>query len=253
MIHRVDEARDLGPEPHLIGRGKYLKSTVYGGLDGIITTFAVVSGVAGASLEPKIILILGAANLFADGIAMAFGDFLSTKAENEFNLSERIREEQEVMHRPSHERNELINIYREKGLNETDSEALVGILEKYPDVMVDTMMVEELGILENNESPLRNAIATLASFVFFGSFPLSVYLISEFSLFEGVGDFLERGALLIACLITGITLFSLGAVKAKVTGQNRFRSGFEMLVIGGIAAAVAYGIGAFLDGAIPSS
>ncbi|MDF1814522.1 MAG: VIT1/CCC1 transporter family protein [Verrucomicrobiales bacterium] len=230
MIHRIDQARELEPEPHKIGRGRYLKSIVYGGLDGIITTFAVVSGVAGASLAAKVILILGAANLFADGIAMAFGDFLSTKAENEFNSSERSREEWEVANRPDEERQELVEIYRGKGLNESDTETLVDILEKYPDVMVDTMMVEELGILEDDESPLGNALATLFSFVFFGSFPLSVYLISEFSLFDSIGDFLDKNALLIACLITGSTLFSLGAVKAKVTGQNRIRSGLEMLI-----------------------
>ena len=219
-------------------------------MDGIITTFAVVTGVAGAALSSKVILILGAANLFADGIAMAFGDFLSTKAENEFNATERTREEWEVENFPDAEWEELVDIYLEKGLSREDSEALVDILAKYPDAMVDTMMVEELGILEDDESPLKNAVATFLSFVTFGSLPLMVYLISEFSLFGGLDGFLEKKALLIACAITGLTLFALGAVKAKVTGRNRLRSGLEMLLIGGIAAAVAYGIGAFLDGLI---
>jgi VIT1/CCC1 family predicted Fe2+/Mn2+ transporter len=239
-------------EPHHGGRGKYLKSIVYGGLDGIITTFAVVSGVAGAALSSKVILILGAANLFADGIAMAFGDFLSAKAENEFNTTERKREQKKLENCPASEQKELAKIYQKRGLSKDDSVTLVNILENYPDVMLDAMMVEELGILENDKSPLSNAIATLLSFVFFGSFPLLVYFISEFSLFGDLGVYLEQNALLIACSITGLTLFSLGATKAKVTGQNRLRSGNEMLVIGGVAAAVAYGIGAFLEGIIPT-
>ena len=77
-------AHEAGHESHDAGEGKYLKSIVYGGLDGIITTFAVVAGVAGASLQPGMVLILGFAHLIADGLAMAFGEFLSGKAEREY-------------------------------------------------------------------------------------------------------------------------------------------------------------------------
>lgn len=255
MIHRLDLLRKKKPgdcveipEPHRPNQGKYLKSIVYGGLDGIITTFAVVTGVAGASLSPKVILILGAANLFADGIAMAFGDFLSTKAENDYHASERDREEWEVENYPQSEREELIDIYLDKGIKQSDAEFLVDILSRYPKAMVDTMMIEELGILEDGESPLGNAIATFLSFVFFGSFPLLIYFIGQFA---GDSQLLVKHSLLIACSITAITLFTLGAVKARVTGQNRIISGGEMLLIGGLAAGVAYGIGALLEGLIP--
>lgn len=258
MIHRLDELRKKKkltnkasaavPKPHRPNQGKYLKSIVYGGLDGIITTFAVVTGVAGASLSAKVILILGAANLFADGIAMAFGDFLSTKAENDYHASERKREEWEVENLPESERAELIEIYQGKGIDSEDAKSLVDILCRYPKAMVDTMMIEELGILEDGDSPLGNAVATFSSFVFFGSFPLMVYFLAQFA---GDNRFLNDNALIIACSITGLTLFSLGAVKAKVTSQNRLVSGLEMLLIGGIAASVAFGIGALLENLIP--
>ena len=113
---RAFDARDVAasrrahdhrvPEPHRQEHGKYVKSIVYGGLDGIITTFAVVAGVAGASLAAGIVLILGFANLLADGLSMAIGDFLSTKAENEYNTSERQREAWEVEHYPEGEKQE---------------------------------------------------------------------------------------------------------------------------------------------------
>ena len=87
-------------EAHRDGGGRYLKSSIYGGLDGIITTFAVVAGVTGASLEAGIVLILGFANLIADGLAMAFGEFLSGKAEREFHAAEREREAWEFENHP---------------------------------------------------------------------------------------------------------------------------------------------------------
>ena len=225
------------------GGGRFIKSIVYGGLDGIITTFAVVTGVAGASLEPSVILILGSANLFADGIAMAFGDFLSTRAENEYHALERSREEWELENNPDHERSELMEIFTSKGIGIEDSEVIVDILFRHPGAVVDLMMVEELGIMEADESPSANALVTFLSFVVFGSLPLLIYVIEK-----AVPD-LELGSpLSISIGLTAITLFGLGAVKTRITKRNWFLSGVEMLAIGGIAASAAYGIGALLEG-----
>src|SRR3989338_10774556 len=94
-IKATIKAHKSAPEQHK-KEGKYIKSFVYGGLDGIITTFAVVAGVTGASLNAGIVLILGFANLTADGISMAFGDYLSTKAEKEYGRAERKKEEKAV-------------------------------------------------------------------------------------------------------------------------------------------------------------
>ena len=91
------------PEEHMQQQGKYIKSVIYGGLDGIITTFAVVAGVAGAALSPAIVLILGFANLIADGISMAVGDYLSTKAEKEYELV--TRQEEKLQHQLKEEKN----------------------------------------------------------------------------------------------------------------------------------------------------
>ena len=229
-------------ERHTQAQGRYIKSVVYGGLDGIITTFAVVAGVAGAALSAGIVLILGFANLIADGISMAIGDYLSSKSEREYQNAERTREAWEVEHYPEGEKKELVEIYEAKGIPAKDAEAMVSILAKNPKAWVDIMMVEELGIVGSDESPFANAVATFFSFAVFGFVPLLTYVVATFV------PFLHANSFLIAALLTGATLFALGAVKVRITGKNWFLSGLETFVIGGITAAAAYGVGVLLGG-----
>jgi vacuolar iron transporter family protein len=238
---KVAHSPGQGPELHKDG-GVSIKSLVYGGLDGIITTFAVVAGVAGADLSAGIVLILGFANLFADGISMAIGDFLSTRAETEYNEAERARELWEVENYPEGEKLELAELYEAKGIPKEDAEKLVSILAEHKDAWVDVMMAEELGIIEERESPLKNALVTFFSFAIFGFVPLVAYVLAR------AVPFLAENTFIVACLLTAITLFGLGAQKVRITNKNWFVSGAEMLILGGIAAAAAYGIGALLQG-----
>ncbi len=229
-------------EAHTQAQGRYIKSVVYGGLDGIITTFAVVAGVAGAALSAGVVLILGFANLIADGLSMSIGDYLSSKSEREYQNAERVREEWEVNNVPEGEKKELEEIYEGKGMSAADAKAMVAIVAKNPKVWVDIMMVEELGIIGSEESPLANALATFFSFGVFGFVPLVTYILATFV------PFLRANSFVIAAVLTGATLFALGAVKVRITGKNWFKSGLETFVIGGITAAAAYGVGALLGG-----
>ena len=228
-------------EPHLEG-GERIKSLIYGGLDGIITTFAVVAGVAGAELATGIVLIMGFANLIADGISMAIGDYLSTQAENEVATAERARESWEVDTYPEGEKREMVELYEAKGIPRDDAQTMVDILSQHKEAWVDVMMVEELGIIEADESPLKNALVTFVSFGVFGFIPLLAYVLARFI------PLLEQSTFLVACVLTGATLFVLGAQKVRITKRSWLRSGLEMLIIGGIAAAAAYGIGVLLRG-----
>lgn len=228
-------------EQHRQEQGQFIKSVIYGGLDGIITTFAVVAGVAGASLQPAIVLILGFANLIADGISMAIGDYLSTRAEQEYEASERKREEWEVDNYPEGEKTELVELYQSKGLSITEAKELVAIISKNRKVWVDIMMVEELGIVSSDESPLKNALATFLSFASFGFIPLLTYVLGNFI------PLLMARSFLFASVLTGLTLFVLGALKTALTTRSWLRSGLEMLLVGGAAAAAAYGIGYILS------
>jgi len=229
-------------EPHKQEKGQYIKSLIYGGLDGIITTFAVVAGVAGASLSAGIVIILGFANLIADGLSMAIGDYLSTKAENEYNKAEYARETWEVEHYPDGEKKELVEVYMDKGLNEKDATTIVDIISKDKKIWVDTMMVEELGIIQDEESPLKNALVTFFSFAIFGFIPLVIHLTTFIFPSFAINPFIS------ASVLTGLTLFFLGALKSRITERHWFSSGAEMLIVGGIAAVAAYLVGLFLSG-----
>lgn len=230
-------------EKHKTDRGKYIKSIIYGGLDGIITTFAVVAGVAGAELSTGVVLILGFANLVADGLSMGIGDFLSTKAELEYEAAERERERWEMENYPEGEKLEMIEIYMNKGVKLEDAETVVNTLSKYEEAWLDTMMMEELGIIEEEDiSPAKNGFVTFLSFALFGFVPLSVFILANYI------PFIKNNTFTFASIFTGITLFILGALKVNITDQNWFLSGLEMLLVGGIAAASAYGIGVLLSG-----
>jgi len=226
-------------EFHKVGQGQYIKSVVYGGLDGVVTTFAIVAGVVGADLKSGIILILGFANLFADGLSMAVGDYLSSKAEQEFIKAERTREEWEMENHPEGEKQEMIELYNSKGYSIEDATQIVTLMLKNEKAFVDTMMVEELGLLEETESPIKNALATFFSFAIFGFVPLFIYLITM------IIPQLASNTFLLASILTGLTLFSLGALKTRFTDKSWFKSGMEMLIVGGLAAAAAYFIGHF--------
>jgi len=229
-------------EEHRSGEGQYVKSIIYGGLDGIITTFAVVAGVEGASLSPGVVMILGGANLLADGLSMAIGDFLSTRSEQEYNRAERRREAWEVEHYPEGEKQELIELYTAKGIPEADAHVMVEALAKHPEAWVDVMMVQELGILESEESPLRNALATFLSFTVLGLVPLLTPLAAL------IWPALRPLSFGVSAALTAAALFALGAMKTRLTLRSWWRSGLEMLVVGGVAAATAYGVGFVLSG-----
>lgn len=245
-VKNIEEMRkahdEKKEEPHKQDKGQYIKSLVYGGLDGIITTFAVVAGVAGASLSAGIVLILGFANLIADGLSMAIGDYLSTKAENEYNNAEYEREKWEVEHYPEGEKKELVEVYMDKGINEADANTIVNIISKDKKIWIDTMMVEELGIIQGNESPLKNALVTFFSFAVFGFIPLVIHLITYLFPVIKIDPFVGASGL------TGLTLFFLGALKSRMTERPWFVSGAEMLFVGGIAAIAAYLVGLVLSG-----
>ncbi len=227
-------------EKHKTEQGQYIKSVVYGGLDGIITTFAVVAGVAGAKLSAAIVLIMGFANLLGDGVSMAFGDYLSTKAEKEYYESERKRESWEVDNYPEGEIKEMVELYQEKGVSKEDAVKMMDVMKKHKKFWIDTMMTEELGLTKPDENPVKSATATFLSFAIFGVIPLIAYIIARFVPFVGEYTFL------LASIFTGLTLFLLGAAKVKVTGMSWLKSGTEMLIVGGVAAALAYLVGAGL-------
>eukprot|EP00501_MAST-03F_sp_TOSAG23-6_P001822 GSMAST32.ASY1.ANO1.1900.1 assembled CDS len=233
--------------------GKHLKSIVYGGLDGILTTFAIVSAATGSGMGTFVILILGFSNKFADALSMGLGDTLSSMAEQEHILKEREREKWELTNFREGEIMEMVHIYETRGMSTADAELIVNLMADHSEFFVDIMMVEELGmkIPTDDDSPLVDGIVTFCSFVFFGFLPLITYCIFPFAF----PSLTPHELFLIASSVTAFALFLLGVFKAQFSSTNALWSGLEITLFGGIVAAIAYSlasVAAFAIGVHPN-
>lgn len=212
----------------------YIRDFIYGGIDGAVTTFAIVSGVSGAELSPKIILILGFANLVADGFSMAASNYLGTRAElDDYERLEKI-EYRHIEVEPEGEREEVRQIYREKGFEGEELEKAVDLITADDDRWVKTMLTEEYGLPAEIRSPWYAAFATFVAFVVCGLVPLLPYLF-------GVGS-----SFLLSCAMTGVTFFLIGSFKSRWSTTGWLRSGVETFLVGALAAGMAYAVGVML-------
>jgi vacuolar iron transporter family protein len=220
-----------------------IENFVYGAIDGAVTTFAVVAGVVGASLSPSIIVILGFANLLADGFSMAIGNYLAVKTQNEYIARARKREEWEIDNLIEEEKQEIRDIYAKKGFKEELLEEVVRIITSRRKVWIDTMMKEELGLIEDKNSPTVNAANTFVGFNAIGIIPLIPFVFLYLSgLNLSIGN-----AFFYSIIATASSFFLIGSIRGKVVKKPMIRSGFNTLLIGGTAAVVSYEIGHILS------
>ena len=224
--HEVSEIRErLSAGPQI----SYLRDWIYGGIDGAVTTFAVVAGVAGAELSSEILLILGAANLVADGFSMAASNFTDTKAEREDHARLKVVERRHIALVPEGEREEIRQIFAAKGFEGAELERLVKIITSNESAWINTMLAEEYGLPSDPRSPWTAAVTTFAAFGVCGLAPLLPYLMG--------------GGLFISTVVTGLTFFAIGSVKSRWSLTSWWRSGLETLAIGMSAAGLAYAVG----------
>lgn len=233
-------------EPHKKTSSDYLKAIVFGGLDGIVTIFAIVAGCVGANLHPSKVVIIGIGNLLADAISMGFGEYVSSAAEEDFVKSERDREEWEIENCPEEEKQEMVEIYRDRyGFSDEDAESLVGITFKYREFFVRHMMVEELGLMATEgPSPVKRGVVMFASFSIFGLLPLAGF-VAWLTLSGSSTD--SRIAFVMACAVSGVALFILGFLKGSFVNQSPLKSGLLMILNGTCAGTVAYTVGFALE------
>jgi len=223
-----------------------LKELVYGGIDGIITTFAVVAGFTGATmmnveqvengttLSASVVLIFGLANLFADGFSMGVGDFLSSRAERKLFDRERYKEVSAIKDDEDFEYDETIFILMENGFTKEDARTVTDIYKKNPDFWAEFMMRHELNMTQPENSPVRSAVITFIAFIVFGSVPLLPYMI-DIPSFDG--------KFVTASIFAAIALGILGIIRAKFTKECILRSVTEIVGLGMIAAFIAYFVG----------
>lgn len=212
------------------GRG-YLRDLVYGGIDGSVTTFAIVAGVAGAGLSSFIIVALGLANVLADGFSMAAGNYSGTKSE--LDDMKRLREI-EARHIRDHRAGEVLElreILRQKGLDGEVLEAATLAIAENEDAWIQLMMEGEYGLAAVDPHPWKAALATFGAFLVAGMVPLLPFL------------FGMEGAFRLSAISTLVVFFTIGALKARWSLVSWWRSGLETLAIGGVAAGLAYVVG----------
>lgn len=222
----------LGSTPH-----SYLPDFIYGAIDGIVTTFAVVAGVAGAGLEDRIVIILGAANLLADGFSMAVSNLLGARAERQQRARARQDEQRQIRLFPEGEREEVRQIYAAKGLDGETLETVVEAITADRELWLDTMITEELGYPPSERAPLRAAITTFLAFVALGSLPLVIFAANSILGIDIDAPFAW------SAILTGLAFFAVGTLKSRFVEQTWWRSGLETLALGGAAAVLAYLVG----------
>lgn len=215
-------------------KASYLPDAVYGAIDGTVTTFAVVSGAIGADLSSRVVLILGAANLLADGFSMAAGNFTATKAAADQAAHLRERELRHIRLDKDGETREVREIFRAKGFAGEPLDTLTQLITSRRDVWVDLMLAEEYGIGAASRSPLRAAGFTFLAFVAAGLVPLAPFLL-------GVPH-----ATAIAVVLTAGVFAAIGSLRSRWSARSWWACGLESLTIGMIAALVAYGVGAVI-------
>ena len=211
-----------------------LSDAVLGGIDGCVTTFAVVSGVTGAGLPSSVALVLGFANLLADGFSMAASNYESIKADAEQIEKVRISEHAHIDQIPEGEREEIRQIFKKKGFDGEVLESIVETICSDRHLWVDTMLTEEHGLQKVSKSPLKAAIATGSSFIAVGTVPLIPFMLPN----------MEKGMqFTISAILAAIMFFAIGVIKSRFLSRPIFSSGMSTLLTGGAAAALAYIVG----------
>jgi len=218
---------------HAIGGGTSLRDAMLGLNDGLVAAFAVTSGVAGAFTAAQIVVMAGLAEMVGGAVSMALAAFASARAHHEFYQSEEQRERDEIKLWPEHERDEIRNIYRDKGFSGPLLDQIVAHITADPGRWRAVMMREELGFgAEAMEAPVRSGLTVGGAYLVGAAVPLLPYIFVAPAL-----------GILISALATIIALFAVGAGKTVITTRSWWRSGVESMVIGVAAAAVTYSVG----------
>jgi len=210
---------------------------VLGGIDGCVTTFAVVAGAVGGGLSPNVVIILGFANLIADGFSMGVSNYLGTKSElqeiDEIRRNERLHIEQV----PHGEREEIRQIFASKGFEGDVLDKVVEVITSNHDLWIETMLREEYGFGSGLRTPVAAGLATFLAFLFVGLIPLLPFLVPGLATTQRFQ---------FSAIITAIAFAAIGVAKGVVVKHSVVRSGLETLFVGGIAAVLAYLAGYWL-------
>lgn len=208
-----------------------ISDAILGGIDGCITTFAVVSGSVGAGFPSSVAVILGFANLFADGFSMAISNYESSKAKEEYFDSIKKTEERHIEEVPEGEREEIRQIFKAKGFDGELLEKVVDTITADKKTWLEIMLVEEHGLSKSIQKPWISASVTFLAFIAVGTIPLIPYIVPSLEMSQQFS---------ISALLAGIMFFLIGMLKSLALATPILLSGLRTLLTGGTAAALAY-------------
>ena len=235
---------ELGERPSYLDeawhspKGKAIREVIYGATDGLVSSLGFVIGVYGALHDSRIILITGVAGASAGAVSMGFSAYISSKSQSEFFLAEIERERREMQEMPEKEKEEIRKIYRTKGFRGQELEMVVNRITSNPSVWLRVMMEEELGlIVESFERPWTVGAVTAASYASAAFLPILPYAMMA-----------PGKAFLWSVAVSIAALFALGAGKTRWTRLSPWRSGFEIMGIGLVSAAIGYVMGRWAGG-----
>jgi VIT1/CCC1 family predicted Fe2+/Mn2+ transporter len=216
-----------------------VRDVVIGLSDGLTVPFALAAGLAGAVAATRLVVLAGLAEIAAGSIAMGLGGYLASRGDSEHFVSERRREEMEVVERPKDEEEEIYEIFSAYGVAREAATPVLRSLQANPPAYVDFMMRFELGLEEPAPGRAVRSAATIAvSYIVGGFVPLAPYLISH-----SIAD-----ALRLSIIITLFALLLFGGLKGRLLGSPVVRSGLQTMLIGGVAAGVAFALARILSG-----
>jgi len=231
----------VGEEQRTGGKSGALRAAIFGVNDGLVSNLSLIFGVSGAGQKNSVILLAGFAGLLAGAFSMGAGEYISMRVQRE--VFERLihLEAHEIGTDPDAERVELADIYRRKGISRELADQVSEELMSDPEVALDTHAREELGLdpRQGLGSPWAAAGSSFLMFCLGAVLPLAPFLLTEGVL-----------AILVSAVVSGVTLFVVGALISLLTGRRFWSSGLRQLAVGALAATVTYFVGKLLDVAV---
>jgi len=220
--------------------GDYIKSIIFGGIDGILTSLAVTFGATGGNFAANVILVLGCSIVSANALHLGIGEYLSSKAHREFVQTERRREQWKFKNFKEDQIKEMVNVFEERGMARQDAEIVVRKMSTYDTFFVNMAVTEELGLQVPDEDDallLKDSFVMFFSFAIFGSLPLLSYCLAPFNILR------QDEMFLVSIAVSVFVLFLLGCIKSTFSSAFWLFTGSETVILGAICASIAYGVG----------
>ncbi|MGQ0573067.1 MAG: VIT1/CCC1 transporter family protein [Pseudonocardia sp.] len=227
-------AHDSTHHGHADVSGGWLRAAVFGAMDGLVTTIAIVAGVGGGGGDRQVIILTGVAGLVAGAFSMALGEFASVDTQNDAVGHEVDVEREEIRRHPAAEQAELAQMYEDMGLSAATAATVAAEVHGNPDLAVRVHITQELGVDPDDQpSPWTAAFSSFGCFAVGGLFPLLPFLLGSASLALGM-------------TVGAIGLFALGALTSRFTTRPWWLGGVRQLAFGALAAVATYGVGSLI-------